>query len=81
MKPEDKFNVKISMEIVRTTGGTEKEGPMSDMNINYYGMDYGDVVAVEGLVSSTLVPALVEAGFVSAEAAGIQTANIGRAKR
>lgn len=71
MTPEDKFTVKISMEITRETGEPDKKGVMSDMSIKYYNMDYGDVVAVESLVTSNLVPALLEAGYKSAEASGI----------
>jgi len=71
MKAEDKFTVTISLEVDRKTGGPGKEGIMSTMDIIYNNMDYADVVGVEALVSMTLVPALVEAGFTQAEAMGL----------
>lgn len=71
MTPEDRFTVTISMKIDRVTGGEGKEGEISSMNIVYNNMDYGDVVGVEALISTTLIPALVGAGLQAAETMGI----------
>jgi len=71
MNQEDKFTVTISVKIDRRTGGADKEGVMANMDVVYNNMNYGDVVGVEAIVVESLLPALVGAGFVQAEAMGL----------
>ena len=81
MTPNDSFTVTISLSVDRTTGGVEKEGRISEFNLIYNRMDYGDVVAVEALVTETLLPALVGAGYEQAAAMGIDVPAISRKSR
>jgi len=70
----DLYTTTISLNVDKDSG--DSPGNRHSTVLTYKHMDYGDVVAIEALVSNTLLPALINAGFVAAEAAGISVPNL-----